>query len=261
LKVIENKLAPLAGRVEFLRTYKIGYFDQNQETLHMNKTIFEEIHDYYPMFTNNDIRTVGARFLFFNEDLEKPISVLSGGEKVRLVLLLLMLEEPDLLVLDEPTNHLDIETKDIIEDVFSEFTGPIIFVSHDRYFINKIGTKLLYLSEDQTIIEYNGSYDEFKESQTPIKDKKDKKSQRTSANKNLTKEIKQLETEIHRLEDEVRTKEAETYKEENYLDFKKINTLNEEIDELKSLLETTFEEYILLQEEQEVIDNESEEKS
>ena len=148
LKVIEKKLMPLSGKIDFLREYKIGYFDQNQENLSYNKTVFEEIHDYYPMFTHKDVRSVAARFLFIDEDVLKPISILSGGEKVRLVLLLLMLSNPDLLVLDEPTNHLDIETKDIIEDVFNEFSGPILFVSHDRYFINKICTKIVHLSDD-----------------------------------------------------------------------------------------------------------------
>ncbi|MDC0558929.1 ATP-binding cassette domain-containing protein, partial [Candidatus Izimaplasma bacterium] len=160
LKVIEKKLTPLKGKVDFLRTYKIGYFDQNQETLNRSKTIFEEIHDYYPMYTNKDVRSVAARFLFYEDDLDKPISILSGGEKVRLVLCLLMLSNPDLLILDEPTNHLDIETKDIVEDVFGSFGGPIIFVSHDRYFINKIGTKLVHLSSEE-MIEFEGSYDDF----------------------------------------------------------------------------------------------------
>ncbi|MFK5882955.1 MAG: ABC-F family ATP-binding cassette domain-containing protein, partial [Candidatus Izemoplasma sp.] len=161
LKVIENKLPAISGKISFLRDFKIGYFDQNQDTLHINKTIFEEIHDYYPMFTNTQVRNKAAQFLFTNDDVHKSISILSGGEKVRLVLLLLMLEDPDLLILDEPTNHLDIETKSIIEDVFNEFSGPIIFVSHDRYFINKIGSKILYMEEEQSTV-YEGTYDEYK---------------------------------------------------------------------------------------------------
>lgn len=255
LKVIEKKLKPINGRVEFLREYKIGYFDQNQETLHYNKTVFEEIHDNYPMFTNNDVRNVAARFLFFNEDLEKPISILSGGEKVRLVLLLLMLENPDLLVLDEPTNHLDIETKDIIEDVFDEFSGPIIFVSHDRYFINKIGTKLIYLSAKGEMHEYEGNYDEFRETLQTSKERKIRKERTTSSTKNFEKRIKNLENEIHLLEERMSYKEVELYKEENYLDKRKMDILNTEIEDMKSHLETLFDQYILLQEEQEVIEH------
>lgn len=242
LKTIEKKLRPLSGKVELLREYKIGYFDQNQETLNYHKTIFEEIHDYYPMFTNNDVRSVAARFLFFNEDLDKPISVLSGGERVRLVLLLLMLSKPELLILDEPTNHLDIETKDIVEDVFSEFSGPIIFVSHDRYFINKIGTKLIYLETDKAI-EFNGSYDDYKESSIQTEIKKEKKQKQKPKSINKQKEIDKLEKEIHRLEDSITELEQDTFKEENYLDKRKMEKLNDEINNQKQQLEELYEVY------------------
>ena len=248
LKVIEKKLKPLTGKVEFLREYKVGYFDQNQETLNVSKTIFEEIHDQYPMFTNYDVRSVAARFLFFNEDLDKPISILSGGEKVRLVLLLLMLSNPDLLILDEPTNHLDIETKDIVEDVFSEFGGPIIFVSHDRYFINKIGTKLVHLTKEE-MTEFEGSYDDFKEhiNNQIIKKEKTKKTKTKKVNK--PRIIKELEERIHSLEVTIKEKNEELFKEENYVDKRKMKLLNEEIILLHEELETLFTEYYELLEE------------
>ena len=242
LKVIEKKLGPLQGRVEFLRDYNVGYFDQNQETLNYSKTIFEEIHDTYPAFTNNDVRSVAARFLFFNEDLDKSISILSGGERVRLVLLLLMLSNPDLLILDEPTNHLDIETKDIIEDVFSEFSGPIIFVSHDRYFINKIGTKLVYLTENH-MEEFEGSYDEFKESHIEVSKKKEKKLKPKNKIKNKEKVIQNLEKEIHKTEDKIEHLNKELFKHENYVDKKKMDLLNAEIEELQTYLEEKYEVY------------------
>lgn len=242
LKVIEQKMRPLSGKVHFLREYKIGYFDQNQAELHYSKTIYEEIHDYYPMFTNKDVRDVAARFMFYNEDLDKPISILSGGEKVRLVLLLLMLKDPDLLILDEPTNHLDIETKDIVEDVFSEFGGPIIFVSHDRYFINKIGTKLVHLSNTE-YEEFNGTYDEFKEYKGKAVTKKDKQKKNKVKKVNKTKEIQKLEVEIHRVEDKIKAKEEDTFKSENYLDRIKIAALHEEIANLKKELENLFDQY------------------
>ena len=242
LKVIEKKLRPLQGRVEFLRDYNVGYFDQNQETLNYSKTIFEEIHDTYPAFTNNDVRSVAARFLFFNEDLDKSISILSGGERVRLVLLLLMLSNPDLLILDEPTNHLDIETKDIIEDVFSEFSGPIIFVSHDRYFINKIGTKLVYLTENH-MEEFEGSYDEFKESHIEVSKKKEKKLKPKNKIKNKEKVIQNLEKEIHKTEDKIEHLNKELFKHENYVDKKKMDLLNAEIEELQTYLEEKYEVY------------------
>ena len=249
LKVIEKKLKPIHGKVEFLREYKMGYFDQNQETLNQTKTIFEEIHDYYPMFTNNDIRSVAARFLFFNDDLLKPISILSGGEKVRLVLLLLMLSNPDLLILDEPTNHLDIETKDIIEDVFSTFGGPVIFVSHDRYFINKIGTKIVHLSQDEAI-EFDGTYDEFKEFQNNQAAKKVKKEKVQTKKIDYTKVIKKLEDDIHHLEESIKEKNEELFKEENYVDKRKMKKLNDSIIECHNKLEELFDRYYQLLEEE-----------
>lgn len=244
LKIIEKKLKPLSGKVDFLREYKIGYFDQNQEGLNYTKTIFEEIHDHYPRFTNKEVRSVAARFLFMKEDTLKPISVLSGGEKVRLVLLLLMLSNPDLLVLDEPTNHLDIETKDIIEDVFDQFSGPIIFVSHDRYFINKIGSKIIHLSNDE-MIEFDGTYEEFKEAKKEkiLKKVKEKKSKNTKIN--YEKEINSLEKEIHKIETKIKKLEEETFKSEIYNDHFKINNINENIELLKNkllLLESQYYE-------------------
>jgi len=244
IKAIEEKLPVLHGRVEFIRKYRIGYFDQNQETLHYNKTIFQEIHDYHPMFTTYDVRSVAARFLFFGEDLDKPIHILSGGEKVRLVLLLLMLEKPDLLILDEPTNHLDIETKDIVEDVLSQFSGPIIFVSHDRYFINKIATKIVHLDMEKAV-EFRGSYDEFKE-HLEVKTEPAKKSTTTNKKQvDYTKETQKLERDIHQLEQHLEEMKAQTFLEEVYEDYSKITKLNLQIDEntkvLKELENSYFE--------------------
>jgi len=189
------------------------------------------------MFTHKEVRSVAARFLFINEDVLKPISILSGGEKVRLVLLLLMLSNPDLLVLDEPTNHLDIETKDIIEDVFNEFAGPIIFVSHDRYFINKIGTKIIHMSNDK-VIEFAGSYDEFKEfSKSIIEQKRPKKAKEITKKTSNVKEIRNLEKRIHNIEEKIKLFEIETFKEDVFTDYDKINKINATIKELKDELE------------------------
>ncbi len=243
LKVIEKKLIPFEGKIDFLREYKIGYFDQNQEHLNQQKTIFEEIHDYYPMFTHKKVRSVAARFLFTNDDVLKPINVLSGGEKVRLVLLLLMLSNPDLLILDEPTNHLDIETKDIIEDVFNEFTGPIIFVSHDRYFINKIGTKIIHLSES-SVVEFTGTYDEFKDViKLKVDKKKEKKVKTVLKQQNHKKEIANLEKQIHQIEAKIKTLEIASYQEENFTDYHKITKINSEIKNLKEELQAIDNRY------------------
>ncbi len=252
LKVMEHKLLPLSGSIEFLREYKVGYFDQNQETLNINKTIFEEIHDYYPMFTNKEVRDVAAKFLFYNDDLLKPIHILSGGEKVRLVLLLLMLSKPDLLILDEPTNHLDIETKDIIEDVFYQFNGPIIFVSHDRYFINRIGTKIVYLTTEEAVV-FEGSYDQFKLQQPRQIEEKGNQVKEQYQKKTSRIDIKQLEMRIHNLEEKIALLKEELFKEENYHDKLKMEQLNSDIASLETELETLFETYYQEYESQGVI--------
>ncbi|QMS85960.1 ABC-F family ATP-binding cassette domain-containing protein [Candidatus Xianfuyuplasma coldseepsis] len=244
LRVIDKTLSPLSGSIYFLRNYKIGYFDQNQESLHCDKTIFSEIHDYHPMYTNYDIRSVAAKFLFFGDDLDKPIHILSGGEKVRLVLLLMMLEEPDLLILDEPTNHLDIETKDIVEDVLSQFMGPIIFVSHDRYFINKIATKLVHL-DAQEAIEFTGSYDAFKESRKPVKSepKATLKRQEKPQTQSVQKQIKQTEHQIQLLEQEIHELRQETFIPEVYEDYNKIHALQDDIRHKEQTLHELEESY------------------
>ena len=253
LRVMQQTLAPLEGRLEFLREYKIGYFDQNQESLHLEKTVFQEIHDYHPRFTNYDVRSVAARFLFVGDDLDKPIHILSGGEKVRLVLLLLMLERPDLLLLDEPTNHLDIETKDIVEDVLSQFSGPIIFVSHDRYFINRIGTKILYL-EPGTMTEFNGGYDEFKASRTNTGTTESNKSTTNkpkSTQTDLRQAILSLEQRIHALERQIAELKELSFSQDVYEDYQKINKIMSQIHDHEETLNTLEQEYYQLLEHQE----------
>jgi ATP-binding cassette subfamily F protein 3 len=249
LKVIQNTLEPLSGRIEFLRQYKIGYFDQNQDTLHYEKTIFQEIHDAHPMFTNYDVRSYAARFLFVGDDLEKPIHILSGGEKVRLVLLLMMLEKPDLLVLDEPTNHLDIETKDIVEDVLSQFTGPIIFVSHDRYFINRVGTKILYL-EPGSFTEFTGSYDDFKESRKPVVSETKKSDKKTVIQSpSLRVQLQEIESAIHAVENMITKLKQQTFEEDIYEDYQQLNPILDQIQNHEMKLQSLEQQYFTLLEE------------
>lgn len=162
IKTVLGQLEVLSGSIVFHKELKVGYFDQNLANLVSEDTVIEAIHRRYPTKSLLDVRSILARFLFTEEDVFKSVNVLSGGEKVRLVLCLLMLEEPDFLILDEPTNHLDIQTKNIVEDVFEEFDGPMLFISHDRYFINKVATKIIHM-EDQKITIYEGNYDSYKQ--------------------------------------------------------------------------------------------------
>jgi ATP-binding cassette subfamily F protein 3 len=245
LNTLRKQMKPLSGHIHFLRRYRIGYFDQNQDTLHYDKTIFEEIHDRYPMFTNYDVREKAAKFLFFNDDLDKPIHILSGGEKVRLTLLLLMLEQPELLILDEPTNHLDIDTKDIIEDVIEQFEGPVIFVSHDRYFINRIATKIVYLTEE-TYYEHTGSFDTFYDQYlTSLRTKHTKQTLRkdTQQSADLTKDLKHYEHQIDDLHLKLEQLETSSFDEENYLDPEKGRAIQEKIKTLQNDLKHLEEHY------------------
>jgi ATP-binding cassette subfamily F protein 3 len=246
LKILQNQMKLMSGHIHFLRDYKIGYFDQNQENLSFHKTVFEEIHDIHPMFTKNDIYSLGAKFLFYHEDMDKQISVLSGGEKVRLVLLLLMLEKPDLLILDEPTNHLDIETKDIVEEVFDEFEGPIVFVSHDRYFINRIASKLIYFEHQKATV-FDGNYDAYKAfyAKEAVKQSETiKKTNKPKQNNKIT--VADIEKEIIKLEQTIEAKKELTFDAEYYLDKDKIQALNQEIEGLKETLKKLDEEYYKL---------------
>ena len=162
LKIINELVAPDSGEVRLGSNVAIGYYDQEHHVLHMDKTLFEEISDDYPTLTNTEIRNTLAAFLFTGEDVFKQIKALSGGERGRVSLAKLMLSEANFLILDEPTNHLDIMSKEILEDALNAYTGTILYVSHDRYFINKTATRILDLNR-KVLTNYLGSYDYYLE--------------------------------------------------------------------------------------------------
>lgn len=160
LKIINKYVPKDAGRIVLGSRVKIGYYDQEHQVLSPEKTIFQEISDAYPALTNTRIRTVLAAFLFTGDDVFKQIKDLSGGERGRVSLAKLMLSSANLLILDEPTNHLDITSKEILETALCSYTGTILYVSHDRYFINKTATRILDLT-GQHLNEYKGNYDYY----------------------------------------------------------------------------------------------------
>ena len=162
LKLINRLILPDEGEIRLGSKVCIGYYDQEHQVLHMEKTLFDEISDAYPTLTNTEIRNVLAAFLFTNDDVFKRIGDLSGGERGRVSLAKLMLSESNFLILDEPTNHLDIESKEILEDALNQYTGTVLYVSHDRYFINRTATRILELT-NQTLINYIGNYDYYLE--------------------------------------------------------------------------------------------------
>lgn len=162
LKILNEKVDADAGSFTLGTNVKIGYYDQEQQVLHMEKTLMEEIADDYPKLTQTRIRNILAAFLFTEDDVFKRVSDLSGGERGRLSLAKLMLSEANFLILDEPTNHLDIASKEILESALNRYEGTVLFVSHDRYFINRTATRILNLTE-QKIVNYIGNYDYYLE--------------------------------------------------------------------------------------------------
>lgn len=160
LKIINELLPPDGGTIRLGSNVHIGYYDQEHHVLHMEKTLFEEISDEYPYLNNTEIRNTLAAFLFTGDDVFKRIGDLSGGERGRVSLAKLMLSESNFLILDEPTNHLDITSKEILEDALNNYTGTVLYVSHDRYFINRTANRILEL-QGNNLINYLGNYDYY----------------------------------------------------------------------------------------------------
>ena len=160
LKIINGLLGADAGSFRLGSRVQEGYYDQEHHVLHPEKTLFEELSDAYPGLNNTEIRNTLAAFLFTGEDVFKRVKDLSGGERGRLSLAKLMLSESNFLILDEPTNHLDIASKEILEDTLNSYTGTVLYVSHDRYFINRTAHRILELT-GHTLVEYLGNYDYY----------------------------------------------------------------------------------------------------
>ena len=170
LKILNGLLDADAGSFSLGAKVQIGYYDQEHHVLHAEKTIFQEISDTYPTLTETEIRNMLAAFLFTGDDVFKEISALSGGERGRVSLAKLMLSEANFLILDEPTNHLDIASKEILEEALNSYTGNVLYVSHDRYFINQTATRILDLT-NQSVVNYIGDYDYYLEKKEELTEK------------------------------------------------------------------------------------------
>ena len=170
LKILNDLIPADSGTFTLGSKVQIGYYDQEHHVLHPEKTIFEEISDAYPTLTETEIRNMLAAFLFTNDDVFKLISSLSGGERGRVSLAKLMLSEANFIILDEPTNHLDIASKEILEEALNSYTGTVLYVSHDRYFINQTATRILELT-NQAVVNYIGDYDYYLEKKEELTEK------------------------------------------------------------------------------------------
>lgn len=251
-KTILDQLPIYQGKIKFGSKVDLAYYDQEHSTLNMHNTIFNEISDNFPKMTNTEIRNSLALFNFKGDDVFKEISLLSGGEKGRVVLTGILLKQANLLILDEPTNHLDIASKEVLEDALNQFEGTIFFISHDRYFINKVATRVVELTSNKAI-SYEGNYDTYlnnKQLAKPVKkentDYLDMKQQNALYRKHQNK-IKKIETNISTLETQVKSLNEQLHSEEVLNDYQKYNQVNDEIAALEEQLNTLMEEWEALQ--------------
>ena len=266
IKTIAKKQNAIGGSVHYGSKVSLGYYDQKQAEFESSKTILNELWDEYPLMKEAEVRTVLGRFLFRGDSVLKIVRDLSGGEKARLQLAKLMLEKNNLLVLDEPTNHLDITSKQVLEDALENYEGTIVFVSHDRYFINKIANKVLDITGDDYSI-YLGNYDYYLEKREQeliakkLKEEKTEKVQEKVANdyalgKEEKKRIRKLERtreelleKIESLEEKVTLVNNELTKEEVYTDAIKVQEYNEELRSLNQEIEDLNNTWLEIEEE------------
>ena len=270
MKTIVKAQEPLAGSIRYGTNVQFGYYDQEQATLVGSGTVLQEVWDDWPMMNEKDVRTLLGRFLFTGEDVDKPVQSLSGGEKARLSLAKLTLQQSNTLVLDEPTNHLDLDSKEILENALDDFPGTLLFVSHDRYFINRIATKVIDVSSEGAV-EYLGDYDYFVEKKleqqeldaengTPQttthpsskRTNEDDKELRRQERR-LTRAIDELETRMSVLDEEMAALQAELSMPEFADDHVKLMELQAQIDERQEEHDCKSEEWLLLQEQLEAL--------
>ena len=270
IKTIAKKQKELGGNIQYGSKVSLGYYDQKQAEFKSSKTILNELWDEYPLMKEAEVRTVLGRFLFRGDDVLKIVRDLSGGEKARLQLAKLMLEKNNLLILDEPTNHLDITSKQVLEEALENYEGTILFVSHDRYFINKIANKVFDITEEGYNI-YLGNYDYYLEKREQEKIAKRLKEEKIAEavvkevndyvlSKEEKRRIRKLERtrdelifQIDELEGKIKIVNEELMKEEVYTDVVKTQEWNGKLKELTSELEEKNNSWLEIEEELESI--------
>lgn len=266
LKGIVDKLSFKTGTISFGSNVMVGYYDQEQANLTSNKTVLNELWDDYPSKPEKEIRTALGNFLFSGDDVLKIVSTLSGGEKARLALAKLMLQKANFLILDEPTNHLDLDSKQVLENALIDYPGTLLFVSHDRYFINRIANKIAELSPEG-VEEFLGDYDYYVEKKAEIKEikelenikaneertvKVDKQSYKQDKEqkklmRQRTRRIEEIETEVNKLEAAQAENEELLCDPEIYQNHEEVSRLNGENEKISSQLSTLMEEWEELQ--------------
>ncbi len=276
LKIINEMLPADAGEITLGTRVHIGYYDQDHQVLHMDKTLFDELQDTYPTLNNTRIRNVLAAFLFTGDDVFKRVGDLSGGERGRVSLAKLMLSNANFLILDEPTNHLDITSKEILEHALNQYTGTVLYVSHDRYFINQTATRILELT-GKTFLNYIGNYDYYLEKRElmnslyaggepetlsdsqkkhPSSPPQTEGKQDWKAKKEEQARLRKKQNDLKKAEDEIASLEAgdaqldqELMKPEIALDAGKLMEIHREKEKIKERLEQLYELWESLAEE------------
>ncbi|MDA1477046.1 ABC-F family ATP-binding cassette domain-containing protein [Bacillus changyiensis] len=269
LKTLIQRLKPVSGTISTGSHVSIGYYDQEQAELTSSKRVLDELWDDYPELNEKDIRTCLGNFLFSGDDVLKPVHALSGGEKARLALSKLMLQKANFLILDEPTNHLDLDSKEVLENALIDYPGTILFVSHDRYFINRIATKVFELSSEKAE-EYLGDYDyytEKKAQQLELEELEELEKQRTDVHKQTSTEkpsskrsyeeekewkrkerqrqrrIEEIESTITNLEEQIEKNEQLLCDADVFQDHKKVQEINSENEQLHVELDQLLAEW------------------
>lgn len=258
LKIINRELLQDGGTFSLGANVKIGYFDQNIDKLSSDKTVLDEVWDMFRFMTETEIRSALAMFLFTGEDVFKKVSALSGGERAKLSLLKIMLSKPNFLILDEPTNHLDIISREVLENALLDFNGTLLVVSHDRYFINKLATKIVHLTHNGAVL-IDGNYDtyvEFRQNQKsgeevvqkkPVVNEYKLRKEQAKEERLKKSRINKLESEIAQTETEIAEIEALISSPEISGDYEKLLQCTEQLNEKKNTLDALYEEWEALQ--------------
>ena len=259
-KIIMDKVEADKGVKVLGTNVNVGYYDQEQSDLNLDKTIIDEVWDDFPNLTTSKLRSYFASFLFTGDDVFKVINTLSGGEKCRINLLKLILSKSNLLLLDEPTNHLDIISREALEDAILEYDGTLMVISHDRYFLNKVISRILELKEDG-VSEYLGNYSYYQEkklnpsrfesyeelangkTKTQLKDEKKKKREAEKEAKAIQLKIKNLEKTISEKEDELNNLQEQLCLESIYSNPSESQRVNNEIKSLEQLIANLYDEW------------------
>lgn len=259
-KIVLGELYQDGGKAKMGEAVNVGYFDQEQKSLNIENTIFDEIRETFPMLTNFEIRSYLAKFMFYDTDVFREISELSGGERARISLLKLMISDCNFILMDEPTNHLDIDSKEILEDAILDFEGTLLIISHDRYFLNKIASKILDMKADRMDL-YLGNYDYYQEklremslteeekssiTKTQVKKERKKEKLKRDEVRALKKKIKDIEKDMEDIDKKLKDLTKESLAQGFYDDQARVAELFREMKDLEDMRDDLDESWLAL---------------